>query len=97
MSESWLQDWLGHLNLPEYLELLSQHGYLSPNQLTTIVSRDQLKVIGVTKMGHLSRLIRAIEKLRSDMGGGSSSEDMGSRQSSGSSLTNSENGELTCW
>lgn len=31
----------------------------------SILGREQLKKIGVTKMGHVNRLIRAIEKLRS--------------------------------
>ena len=66
MSEGWLQSWLVGLNLSEYLDTLSQRGYTSPKVLASIVERDQLKAIGVTKMGHLNRLFRAIEKLRSD-------------------------------
>lgn len=78
MSESWLRLWLEGLNLAEYLDVLGQHGYSSPNSLASIVERDQLKAIGVTKMGHLSRLFRAIEKLRSD-GEGDGEEDIGPR------------------
>lgn len=97
MSDSyWLQSWLGSLNLSEYVDVLSRHGYASPGSLASIVDRDQLKAIGVVKMGHLSRLFRAIEKLQSDEEGG---EDMGSSVSSalenhGSSLLNSAPGEL---
>ena len=103
MSESWLQGWLTNLNLPEYQETFSRYGYHSAEGLA-MLDREQLKAIGITKMGHLSRLLRAIEKIRSDSAGGgvegdeanpssTSSplpvENMGSRQSSGSSLVNS--------
>lgn len=74
MSESWLQSWLVGLNLSEYLDPLSQHGYTTAKGLASIVERDQLKAIGVTKMGHLNRLFRAIEKLRSN---GDVAEDSG--------------------
>lgn len=66
MSVSWLQSWLDGLSLAEYLDTLAQHGYTSSKNLASIVERDQLRAIGVTKMGHLSRLFRAIEKLRSE-------------------------------
>lgn len=71
---SWLQSWLSNLNLAEYEDTLSQRGYTSPESLASIVEREQLKAIGVTKMGHLSRLFRAIEKVRSDMGTGGEGE-----------------------
>lgn len=77
MSESWLQSWLNNLNLSEYHQTLAKCGYASPESLAFIVDRDQLKAIGVTKMGHLSRLFRAIEKLRGDAGGGSDTSHRG--------------------
>jgi hypothetical protein len=69
MSENWLQSWLDGLNLAEYLDTLTKHGYTSPKNLSSILERERLKTIGVTKMGHLNRLFRAIEKLRSDREG----------------------------
>ena len=65
-----MQSWLANLNLAEYGDLLYNQGYVSPEQLATISGKDQLKALGVTKMGHLSRLVRAIEKLKSDLVGG---------------------------
>ena len=76
MSEQWLYSWLHDLNLAEYVDCLSQHGCVSPKTLASIVERDQLKAIGVTKMGHISRLLRAIEKLREDSEEGSMSTPM---------------------
>ena len=44
-------------------------GYTTPEQCATIRDRDALKHIGVSKLGHLTRLIRAIEKLGSEING----------------------------
>lgn len=97
MSESWLQSWLDGLNLAEYLDLLSQHGYSSPKALASIVEREQLKAMGVTKMGHLSRLFRAIEKLRSD-GGDIGPSVSPSLENHGSTLPNSTRKfDLAAW
>ena len=62
MSE--LQSWLVDLNLAEYWDVLYSRGYSSPNDLVSIADREQLKALGVTKVGHLTRLYRAIEKLK---------------------------------
>ena len=75
MSERWLQTWLEGLSLAEYKDTLHSHGYTSPEGLASILDRDQLKGMGVTKMGHLTRLFRAIQKLRTDGVEGGSAED----------------------
>ncbi len=76
-EEKDLLSWLTNLNLSEYHVTLTSNGYLSPKQLVSIKDRDHLKAIGVVKMGHVSRLLRAIEKFRSDGGGGGGSGDDG--------------------
>ncbi len=86
MSESWLQTWLVGLNLAEYEDVLQSHGYTSPKNLASILERDQLKAMGVTKVGHLTRLFRAIQKLRSDGVGGEGSAEDGATSSLGNSL-----------
>lgn len=69
-SSDWLFSWLSDLNLAEYYPVFNQRGLLAPNMLAySVLDRDQLKSIGVTKMGHVNRLFRAIEKLRSNGGG----------------------------
>ena len=68
MAENWLLSWLTGLNLTEYHETFTHSGYVSPGLMGSIMDRDQLKAIGVVKMGHISRLLRAIEKLRNDEG-----------------------------
>ena len=65
-ADNWLLSWLTNLNLTEYQETFHQRGYLTPHQVSSIVERDQLKALGVNKMGHVNRLFRAIEKLRDD-------------------------------
>ena len=45
-------------------------GYTTPEQCATIRDREALKSIGVSKLGHLNRLYRAIEKLGSEINGG---------------------------
>ena len=62
MSDSWLCAWLQELNLSEYLTLFSEHQLTTHAQLAEM-TKDQLKAIGITKLGHLNRLCKAIEKL----------------------------------
>ena len=64
-GEDWLLSWLANLNLTEYYSVFNQLGLHAPDLLAnSTLDRDQLKNIGVTKMGHMNRLIRAIDKLR---------------------------------
>ena len=62
MSDSWLYAWLQELNLSEYLTVFSEHQLTTHAQLAQM-TKDQLKAIGITKLGHLNRLCKAIEKL----------------------------------
>lgn len=73
-EEDWLHQWLTTLNLSEYQATFIQYGLNVPERLKSVVDREQLKAIGVTKMGHLNRLFRAIEKLKSDSFEGSVSQ-----------------------
>ncbi len=67
-SMSELQSWLVDLNLAEYGDILCSHGYSSPSDLVSIADKEHLKSLGVTKVGHLTRLYRAIEKLKTGSG-----------------------------
>ena len=69
MDNEWLVSWLTDLSLSEYIATFERAGYLTPEQCASIRDREQLKSIGVTKIGHLNRLFRAVEKLGSDLRG----------------------------
>ena len=69
MDTTWLSSWLTELNLPEYIVTFEDAGYTTPEQCATIRDREELKSIGVTKLGHLNRLYRAVEKLGSELNG----------------------------
>ena len=62
-----LSTWLQNLNLSEYETNFTENGYSTCKQCQNI-SKQELRQIGVTKVGHLNRLFRAIEKLRTDVG-----------------------------
>ena len=70
MDTAWLETWLTELSLSEYVRVFVNAGYTTPEQCAAIRDRDELKSIGVSKLGHLTRLIRAIEKLGSEINGG---------------------------
>ena len=72
MDTAWLEIWLTELSLSEYVGVFANAGYTTPEQCATIRDKDKLKSIGVSKLGHLNRLIRAIEKLGSEVNGGGS-------------------------
>ena len=69
MDSEWLASWLSELSLTEYTATFEGAGYTSPELCATITDKEQLKSIGVTKVGHLNRLFRAVEKLGSDLRG----------------------------
>lgn len=50
--------------------MFARAGYTTPELCATIRDREELKSIGVGKLGHLNRLCRAIEKLGSEINGG---------------------------
>ncbi|XP_019855674.1 PREDICTED: arf-GAP with Rho-GAP domain, ANK repeat and PH domain-containing protein 1-like isoform X1 [Amphimedon queenslandica] len=62
-SSSWFESWLRDLSLDEYSPLLSQHNLNTPSALNG-VTREHLKAIGITKLGHLNRLLKAIQLLK---------------------------------
>ena len=69
-GSDWLLTWLTNLNLQEYHTVLAKNGLHTPDLLaTSVMNGEQLKAIGITKMGHMNRLIRAIEKLRTEGNG----------------------------
>lgn len=70
MESNWLSSWLENLSLSEYTATFADKGYSSPHLIATIRDKDDLKRIGVTKIGHLNRIYRAVEKLKSEHGGG---------------------------
>ena len=70
MDTTWLSSWLTELNLSEYIDTFEKAGYTTPELCTTITSKEELKIIGVTKLGHLNRLFRAVEKLGGEQNGG---------------------------
>lgn len=59
--------WLHALNLSEYVSLLTEKGYDTPEKCSSISDKDALRSLGVSKLGHVNRLFRAIEKLRGGM------------------------------
>ena len=69
MDTAWLTSWLTELNLPEYIDTFGNAGYTTPELCATIGDKEKLKSIGVSKVGHLNRLFRAVEKLGSELNG----------------------------
>ena len=65
MSDSWLSTWLQELNLLDYYTILSDNG-LQNKHILAHTNKHQLKEIGITKLGHLNRLCKAVEKLREE-------------------------------
>ncbi len=65
-SDSSIESWLEAINLPEYVPILVDQGYDTLDKCATIVDKTALKDLGVTKVGHVNRLLRAIEKLRGE-------------------------------
>ena len=66
VQQDWLGEWLTGLNLSEYQDAFTKHGYTS-SEVCAAISKEELKRIGVTKVGHLNRLNRALEKLKYDV------------------------------
>ena len=57
--------WLDKLGIPEYTDRFLSAGYTSVQQCVTL-SKDDLSDIGITKMGHVCRLFRDLERMKSD-------------------------------
>ena len=58
----WLAKWLYSLNLSEYLDNFTGSGLVTSDQIQDI-DKTSLKSIGITKLGHVTRLVKAAEKL----------------------------------
>ncbi len=65
-NDGGIESWLEAINLQEYVPILIDQGYDTLQKCATIVDKTALKELGVTKVGHLNRLLRAIEKLRGE-------------------------------
>ena len=57
--------WLDKLGVPEYTDRFLSAGYTSLKQCVTL-SKTDLSAIGVTKVGHVCRLFRDLERMKSD-------------------------------
>ena len=66
MDPDWVATWLHNLNLAEYRDNFCSNGYTTYELCSQITEKEELKRIGVLKVGHVNRLFRAVEKLRSD-------------------------------
>ena len=58
----WLAEWLETLNLSEYLTIFTSNGLTTQEQMHGI-DKPKLNSIGITKLGHVTRLVKAAEKL----------------------------------
>ena len=65
MDPDWVVTWLRELNLSEYQDNFCNNGYRTHEECLEIEKED-LKRIDIVKVGHVNRLYRAVEKLRSD-------------------------------
>ncbi|XP_032417950.1 LOW QUALITY PROTEIN: caskin-1 [Xiphophorus hellerii] len=68
-----LADWLSHLGLSQYYQVLVQNGYENIDFVSDI-SLEDLQEIGIAKLGHQKKLMLGVKKLKELQGGGSGSE-----------------------
>ncbi|XP_034743448.1 caskin-1-like isoform X3 [Etheostoma cragini] len=68
-----LADWLSHLGLNQYYQVLVQNGYENIDFITDI-SLEDLQEIGITKLGHQKKLMLGVKRLKELQRRGSSSE-----------------------
>lgn len=61
-GEEQLAEWLETLNLSEYLTIFTNNGLTTLEQIHGI-DKPRLNSIGIMKLGHVTRLVRAAEKL----------------------------------
>ena len=57
--------WLDKLGLPEYAENFLSAGYCTLQQCVTL-SKADLSAIGITKLGHICRLVRDLERMKAN-------------------------------
>ncbi|KAM3624603.1 uncharacterized protein V6R79_025415 [Siganus canaliculatus] len=68
-----LGDWLSHLGLSQYYQVLVQNGYENIDFVSDI-SLEDLQEIGITKLGHQKKLMLGVRRLKEIQRGDSSSE-----------------------
>nr|XP_046227897.1 caskin-1-like isoform X2 [Scatophagus argus] len=68
-----LADWLSHLGLSQYYQVLVQNGYENIDFISDI-SLEDLQEIGITKLGHQKKLMLGVRRLKELQRGESSSE-----------------------
>ncbi|XP_034542903.1 caskin-2 [Notolabrus celidotus] len=68
-----LGDWLSHLGLSQYYQVLVQNGYENIDFISDI-SLEDLQEIGITKLGHQKKLMLGVRRLKELQRGESSSE-----------------------
>ncbi|XP_058497011.1 caskin-1 isoform X4 [Solea solea] len=68
-----LADWLSHLGLSQYYQVLVQNGYENIDFVSDI-SLEDLQEIGITKLGHQKKLMLGVRRLKELQKGESGSE-----------------------
>ncbi|XP_070836039.1 caskin-1 isoform X2 [Chaetodon trifascialis] len=68
-----LADWLSHLGLSQYYQVLVQNGYENIDFISDI-SLEDLQEIGITKLGHQKKLMLGVRRLKELQRGESRSE-----------------------
>ncbi|XP_037620093.1 caskin-1 isoform X8 [Sebastes umbrosus] len=68
-----LADWLSHLGLSQYYQVLVQNGYENIDFISDI-SLEDLQEIGITKLGHQKKLMLGVKRLKELQKGERSSE-----------------------
>ncbi|XP_056266278.1 caskin-1 isoform X2 [Pseudoliparis swirei] len=68
-----LADWLSHLGLSQYYQVLVQNGYENIDFISDI-SLEDLQEIGITKLGHQKKLMLGVKRLKELQRGERSSE-----------------------
>ncbi|KAK9540635.1 hypothetical protein VZT92_003075 [Zoarces viviparus] len=68
-----LGDWLSHLGLSQYYQVLVQNGYENIDFISDI-SLEDLQEIGITKLGHQKKLMLGVKRLKELQRGERSSE-----------------------
>ncbi|XP_041838837.1 caskin-1 isoform X2 [Melanotaenia boesemani] len=68
-----LADWLSHLGLSQYYQVLVQNGYENIDFVSDI-SLEDLQEIGITKLGHQKKMMMGVKRLKELQRGESGSE-----------------------
>uniref|UniRef100_A0A3P9BZY1 Caskin-1-like n=1 Tax=Maylandia zebra TaxID=106582 RepID=A0A3P9BZY1_9CICH len=68
-----LADWLSHLGLSQYYQVLVQNGYENIDFVSDI-SLEDLREIGITKLGHQKKIMLGVKRLKELQRGESGSE-----------------------